>query len=219
MSSQQRFRILIVDDHPIVRQGYGQLIGNHSDLEVCASVSSGREALEQAKATDPDLAIVDITLKDSHGIELVKELHAQYPELKILVVSAHDESLYAERGLNAGALGYVNKQEATDRLINAIRRVLAGEVYVSEEITRKLLKSRARAGKQGASSAISTLTDRELEVYEMIGHGQTTKKIASRLHLSPKTIERYKENIKKKLDISNSTELVQQATRWILEPD
>lgn len=219
MSSQQRFRILIVDDHPIVRQGYGQLIGNHSDLEVCASVSSGREALEQAKATDPDLAIVDITLKDSHGIELVKELHAQYPELKILVVSAHDESLYAERGLNAGALGYVNKQEATDRLINAIRRVLAGEVYVSEEITRKLLKSRARAGKQDASSAISTLTDRELEVYEMIGHGQTTKKIASRLHLSPKTIERYKENIKKKLDISNSTELVQQATRWILEPD
>jgi len=211
-------RILIVDDHPIVRQGYEQLIGTQADLQVCGWAATADEALKQAKATDPALAIVDITLKDSNGVELIKQLQTRHPNLKILVISAHDETLYAERALEAGALGYINKQEALDRLVEAVRDVLAGEVYVSEQITRRLLKRRVSGGKQQQETPqIESLTDRELQVFEMVGHGQSTKQIAARLHLSPKTIERYKENIKGKLDIANSTELVQQATRWILE--
>lgn len=212
------YRILIVDDHPIVRQGYSQLIGNQPDLEVCGAVDNEVEALKLAQINKPSLVIVDITLKDSNGIELVKELRMQNCRAKILVISAHDENLYAERALDAGALGYINKQEATERLIDAIRCVLAGEVYVSEQITRRLLKRRV-SGKDSKSgeSGIATLTDRELQVFEMIGHGKTTKQIASQLCLSPKTIERYKENVKRKLDIANATELVQRATRWVLE--
>lgn len=211
-------RILIVDDHPIVRHGYTQLIGNQPDLEVCGSAEGEQEALELAKATHPALAIVDIMLKNGNGIELVKEFRSRYSGMKILIISAHDENLYAERALNAGAMGYVNKQEATEKLIEAIRKVLAGEVYVSEQITRRLLRRRV-AGNQSVepTAAIAALTDRELQVYEMIGHGRSTQKIAAVLHLSPKTIERYKENIKHKLDIGNSTELVRHATRWVLE--
>lgn len=211
-------RILIVDDHPIVRQGYEQLIGTQADLEVCGWAATADEAFKQAKATGPALAIVDITLKDSNSVELIKQLQTRHPNLKVLVVSAHDETLYAERALEAGALGYINKQEALDRLIEAIRDVLAGDVYVSERITRRLLKRRVSGAKQQEEKPqIESLTDRELEVFEMVGHGQSTKQIAARLHLSPKTIERYKENIKGKLGIGNSTELVQQATRWVLE--
>lgn len=211
-------RILIVDDHPIVRDGYAQLIGNQEDLEVCGSACSEQDALIVAEQTDPDLAIVDVTLKDSNGIELISEFRTRYQGLKILVISAHDDNLYAERAIEAGALGYINKQEATPRLIDGIRSVLAGDVYVSNEIARRMLKQRvAGRGSSVPSSAMERLTNRELQVYEMIGHGCVTKQIAGKLHISPKTVERYKENIKQKLGISNATELVQRATRWVIE--
>lgn len=211
-------RILIVDDHPIVRQGYEQLIGTQADLEVCGWAATAEDALKEAKAADPALAIVDITLKDSNGIELIKQFQSSHPKLRVLVISAHDETLFSERALEAGALGYLNKQEALDRLIDAIRKVLAGDVYVSEQLTRRLLKRRVSPGTRSPERPpIESLTDRELQVFEMTGGGQSTKQIAARLHLSPKTIERYKENIKHKLEISNSTELVQRATRWVLE--
>lgn len=211
-------RILIVDDHPIVRHGYEQLIGNQLDLTVCGFAVSEQEAIEQVRATEPHLAIVDITLKDGNGIELIKRLKSQRKKLKVLVISAHDENLYAERALEAGALGYINKQEATERLIDGIRQVLSDEVYVSVEITRRLLKRRVSGRHQKQDTpAIDILTDRELQVFELIGNGQNTKLISTQLHLSSKTIERYKENIKRKLGISNATELVQRATRWVLE--
>lgn len=211
-------RILTVDDHPIVRDGYSQLIGNQPDLEVCGVAASEQEALQVAKQTNPHLAIVDITLKDGNGIVLIKELLACHRHLKILVISAHDENLYAERALEAGALGYINKQEATGQLIDAIRKVLSGEVYISQAIAAKLLKRRVGGRNQKDEvAAIDTLTDRELQVYEMIGSGRTSKQIAAELQLSTKTIERYKENIKKKLSLSNATQLVQKATRWVLE--
>lgn len=212
-------RILIVDDHPIVRDGYAQLIGNQSDLEVCGSAASEQEALVEVRKRSPQLAIVDITLKDSNGIELIKDLRFRHPHLKILVISAHDENLYAERALEAGALGYINKQEATGKLIDAVRRVLSGDVYVSEAISARLLKRRVGLQNRRDVSAIDQLTDRELQVYQMIGNGQTSKQIAGTLNLSTKTIERYKENIKKKLSIKNATELVQKAARWILETE
>lgn len=216
--SKSAARILIVDDHPIVQQGYSQLIGNQDDLDVCGVAGSGQEALEQMAQTNVDLAIVDISLKDSSGIELVKQIKQRHSRTRILVISAHDENLFAERALEAGALGYINKQEAIDKLIEALRRVLAGEVYVSEHITRRLLKNRVDNRQPSAQvTTLEKLTDRELQVFQMIGHGQSTKKIAGQLHLSPKTIERYKENIKRKLELQNSTELVQRATRWVFE--
>lgn len=211
-------RILIVDDHPIVRDGYARLIGNQSDLEICGAAASAQEALEEAKHANPHLAIVDVTLKDSNGIELIRELRARHRRIKVLVISAHDENLYAERALEAGALGYINKQEATGQLIDAVRKVLAGEVYVSNAISAKLLRRRVGGRKQiGDGPLMDVLTNRELQVYELIGNGQTSKQIARTLHLSVKTVERYKENIKRKLGIRNATELIQKATRWVLE--
>jgi DNA-binding NarL/FixJ family response regulator len=210
--------ILIVDDHPIVRHGYTLLIESQPDLQICGTAASEVEALQQAAVTNPAVAIVDICLTDSNGVELIKKLKSRQPRLKILVISAQDEDLYAERVLEAGALGYINKQEATDRLINGIRTVLSGEIYVSEHMTRRLLHYRV-SGDPGRHepTAIAALTDRELHVYQMIGNGRTTKQIAAQLHLSPKTVERYRENIKQKLRIDNATQLVQHATRWVLE--
>lgn len=211
-------RILIVDDHPIVRQGYQQLLEVHSDLVVCGSAASTAEAVERVEALRPHLVIVDITLKDSSGIELVSKLRSSHPQLKLLVISAHADHLYAERALQVGALGYVNKQEATQKLVDAVRQVMSGEVFVSPEITNRLLKQRVpNPGQTPPASPIERLTNRELQVYEMVGRGQTTRQIAAILDLSPKTIERYKENIKRKLAMENATELIQQATRWVLD--
>jgi DNA-binding NarL/FixJ family response regulator len=212
-------RILIVDDHPIVRQGYTQLIGNQPDLEVCGFAESEEEAIRQVKAVQPDLAVIDLALKDSHGIELIKQLAPRKPPVKMLVVSAHDENLFADRALDAGALGYINKQEATEHLIDGIRTVLAGEVYLSDRMTKQLLKRRV-AHTQSASpgqSPIALLTDRELEVFQFIGEGLSSKQIADKMFLSRKTVDRYRENIKGKLDLKHSAQLVQRATQWVLE--
>jgi DNA-binding NarL/FixJ family response regulator len=214
-----KHRILIVDDHPIVRQGYAQLIGDHRDLEVCGFASTEQEALALCRERMPHLVIIDITLKEGHGIELIKQLVSRDVGVKILVISAHDEKIFAERALEAGALGYINKQEATDELIDGIRAVLAGDVYLSEQMSKRLLKRRVGNRKSNSVDVASfdQLTDRELEVFQLIGKGLTTRRIADQLQLSPKTIERYRENIKHKLNLANATELLQRATRWSLE--
>jgi DNA-binding NarL/FixJ family response regulator len=212
-------RILIVDDHPIVRQGYTQLIGNQPDLEVCGFAESEEDALRQVKAMQPDLVVIDLTLKDSHGIELIKQLAPRVPLVKMLVVSAHDENLFADRALDAGALGYINKQEATERLIDGIRTVLAGEVYLSQRMTRQLLRRRVGHTLSASpdQSPIALLTDRELQVFRFMGEGLSSKEIADKMFLSRKTVDRYRENIKSKLDIAHSAQLVQRATPWVLE--
>lgn len=209
-------RILVVDDHPIVRQGYAQLIGTEPDFEVCGFAAGQREALEQVAAKDPDLAIVDLALNEGHGLELIKCLHRDHEAVRVLVVSAQDEKLFAERVLLAGALGYVHKQEATEKLIEALHRVIAGDVYVSEPVARRLLKNRA-FGKPEHQDSVRKLSNRELEAFELIGQGLSTSQAADKMHVSCKTIERYKENIKHKLQLANATELLQQATQWILE--
>jgi len=219
MTMTHKHRILIVDDHPIVRQGYAQLIGDHRDLEVCGFASTEQEALALCRERMPHLVIIDITLKEGHGIELIKQLVSRDVGVKILVISAHDEKIFAERALEAGALGYINKQEATDELIDGIRAVLAGDVYLSEQMSKRLLKRRVGNRKSNSVDVASfdQLTDRELEVFQLIGKGLTTRRIADQLQLSPKTIERYRENIKHKLNLANATELLQRATRWSLE--
>jgi DNA-binding NarL/FixJ family response regulator len=208
---------LIVDDHPIVRLGYSQLIAREPDLEVCGVAASQQEALVEMQRSRPNLAIVDISLKDSYGLTLLEDLRAQHATVKVLVISAHDESLFAERALEAGALGYINKHEATDKLVDGIRTVLAGQVFLSDEMTRRLLRNRVGHRHGDSRPPVDALTTRELEVFELVGQGRTTRQIAHTLHLSPKTIERHKENLKDKLNIANATELVRQATRWVLE--
>lgn len=210
-------RILIVEDHPIVREGYSQLIGTQPDLQICAFAASETEALAAIQATKPDLAVIDLTLKDSHGMELIKQIAASRPTVKMLVISAHDENVFAERAVDAGALGYINKQEATDQLIEGIRHVLRGDFYLSDRITERLLKRKVGRARRYAQSPIERLSNRELEVFGAIGHGLGTRQIADKMHVSPKTIERFRENIKMKLDLANATELVQRATQWVLE--
>lgn len=209
-------RILIVDDHPIVRAGYSMLITRQPDLSICGEAETAGEALRLAREEQPHLIIVDLTLKGGNGLELCKQLAHMNPDIRMLVISAHDEQLYADRALRCGARGFINKEEATTKLIDAIRAVLAGKVWLSPRMTDKLL---ARVGNGGTpeSCPIESLSDRELEVFELVGHGQTTHQIAARLHLSPKTVESYRENLKRKLSLRNSTELTQHAVQWVLE--
>jgi DNA-binding NarL/FixJ family response regulator len=210
-------RILIIDDHPIVRQGLKMMIEGEPDLSVCGEANGMSQAMQLYFETEPDVIIADISLENGSGIELVKELIAQNEDLKILVCSMHEESLFAERALRAGAKGYINKEQATDKLIDAIRRVASGRVYLSEQMTDRMLCRQVGSGDEPPKSEIETLSDRELEVFEQIGHGVTTRQIAEKLHLSPKTVETYRENIKHKLNLSNATELTQHAVQWVLE--
>lgn len=210
-------RILIVDDHALVRHGLTQLISHEPDLDVCGDAEDASQALLAVEQTAPDLVIVDISLKESNGIDLIKRLRAHHPHIKILVSSMHDESLYAERALHAGALGYITKQQATDTVIDAIRQVLKGEVYLSPAMTSQLLHRLGGHGRDFEENAVARLSDRELEVFEMIGHGLATRQIAERLHLSIKTIETHREHIKEKLNLANGAELARHAVRWVLE--
>jgi DNA-binding NarL/FixJ family response regulator len=211
-------RIMIVDDHPIVRQGLALLINREPDLKVCGEAEGLSQAMKRLHECDPDVVIADISLENGSGLELIKELQSIRPAVKILVCSMHDEALYAERALRAGARGYINKEEATERMIAALRRVIDGHVYLSTAMTDRML-SRSIGGEEPDKSAIETLSDRELEVFEQIGHGVTTRQIAEKLHLSPKTVETYRENIKAKLNLANATELTQHAVQWVLEND
>lgn len=210
-------RILIVDDHPIVRQGYAFIIGTESDLRVCGFASTEAEAIQQARVTKPDLVIIDITLENGSGIELLKRITKSFPNIKSLVVSAFDELLFAERALDAGASGYLNKHEATGVLLDAMRQVLSDEVYLSPKMTKRLLRRKLGRVDDAPASPLSELSDRELQVFRLIGQGTATRHIAQQLSLSPRTVERYRENIKQKLNLRSATQLVQSATKWVLE--
>lgn len=209
-------RILIVDDHPIVRRGLADLVNDEPDLEVCGQAAGAAEALECVRHERPDVIICDLTLNGTNGLELIKRLRSRDPEIKILVSSMHDESIYAERVLKAGGMGYINKQETIDKLIDAIHAVLAGKVFLSDKMVARLL--RRRVGNQGtdSESIVEALTDRELEVFRLVGDGQTTKNIAKTLNLSVKTIESHRDNIKHKLGLANATELTHRAVEFVL---
>ena len=210
-------QILIVDDHPIVREGYEQMISRHADLEVCAVAADAVDALRLCESAEPDLAIIDLSLKAGSGLELCKQIKSRFPQTTTLVISMHDEQLYAERALRAGALGYVNKADSTRHLINAIRQVLNGKLFLSEAMNDRLLNRMVGHEHPSEISAIETLSDRELQVFELLGDGKTVREIAALLKLSPKTIESYRENLKVKLGISGGTQLLRHAIQWVLE--
>lgn len=210
-------RILIVDDHPVVREGLALQLATQPDLEVVGEAEDIPGALQRAAATKPDLIIVDITLKNGSGLDLIRRLRARDEDVKLLVWSMHPENLYAERAIRAGAQGYLHKGQATSKLLEAIRTVLAGRVFISGDMTDLLLR-RVVGAKQGDElSPIERLSDRELEAFKLMGEGLTTDRIAARMFVSPKTVETYRARIKEKLGLNNVTELVQRATHWVLE--
>jgi DNA-binding NarL/FixJ family response regulator len=209
-------RILIVDDHSMVREGLRLRISAFSDLDVCGEASTEEEAMTLVKQTNPQLIIVDISLKGGNGIELIKRVKSLYPSIKMLVSSGFHESLYAERALRAGAMGYLNKQDSGEKVIEAIRVVLSGERYVSPEITQRLV-SQALGNRGDVMDPIDLLTDRELEIFRMIGKGRTSSAIANELFLSTHTIDSHRENIKRKLGLKNAAELNAHASRFLIE--
>jgi DNA-binding NarL/FixJ family response regulator len=208
-----RAKVLIVDDHPLVREGLAARISAQHDMEVCGEAAGVDEAMALLDATEPALMIVDLTLKAGHGLNLVKRANQRAPGTKILVFSAHEESLFGERAIRAGAHGYINKQEGQEKVLEAMRTVLRGEPYLSSESLRRLV-----AGGRSKRGGIESLSDRELEIFELIGRGESTRSIAQRLHLSVHTIETHRENIRAKLNLKNGAELVQRAVQWVLEP-
>jgi len=207
---------MIVDDHSMVREGLRLRISAFPDLEVCGEATSEEEAMSLIKETNPHLIIVDISLKSGHGIELIKRVKSSHPSIKMLVSSGFQESLYAERALRAGALGYLNKQDSGEKVIEAIRTVLRGERYVSPETTQRLV-SQALGNKRASTNPMDLLTDRELEIFRMIGQGRTSGAIAEGLYLSSHTIDTHRENIKRKLGLKNAAELNRQAVQFLLE--
>ena len=214
----KRSRVLIVDDHPAVREALSLRIGLQRDLEVCGEAADMGEALRLVAETRPHLAVVDIKLKTSDGIDLIKRIKGRYDYVRILVWSAHSEALYADRALRAGAQGYVNKDQATDRIIEAIRRVLEGKVWLSEAMTERMLQRTVGGGRDEMTrSPLNVLADRELEVFRLIGEGVKTAEIAERLHLSIKTVETYRDRIRQKLELDDGTKLARYATEWVLE--
>jgi DNA-binding NarL/FixJ family response regulator len=208
-------KVYLVDDHPLVREWLTQLIQRENDMEVCGEAEDAPEAVAGIEQTRPDIVIADISLKKTHGLELVKDLQSRLPSLPVLILSMHDESLYAERVLRAGARGYITKQEATKKILFAIRQVLAGQIYVSEAMATRMLHKLVLGRPQEQTSPIERLTDRELEVFQLIGQGQGTRRIAEELHLGIKTVESYRARIKEKLKLTDGTQLLQQAIQWV----
>jgi DNA-binding NarL/FixJ family response regulator len=206
-----------VEDHPIVRQGFVQLIEQENDLKVIGEAEDAATALQQITHTSPDIALVDLSLKNSNGIELIKDLNKQCPKVPILVVSLHDENLYAERCLRAGARGFIMKTEATDNVMTAIRLVLSGEIYLSPAMRNRMLSRFTTRGDVDRDSVLESLSDREFEVFQLMGKGQKTRSIADKLNLSVKTIETYKAHLKIKLNLEDATELIQVAIEWNLK--
>lgn len=207
-------RILIVDDHPMMRDGLAQLIQHEKDLAVVGQADTAHQALDLVREEKPDLVLVDITLPDKSGLELIKDIQVMYPGTQVLVISMHDEGLYAERVLRAGGRGYVMKQEGGKKLMEAIRQVLEGKVYLSEKMAANILEIFS-GGRPDSSSPVRQLTDREFEVYQLIGQGLDMREIAERLHLSIKTAEVHRGNIKQKLKLKSVGELIRHAVRWI----
>ncbi len=210
-----RTRILLVDDHPMMREGLGQIIGSEPDLVVCGEAENAFQALELLGKLKPDLVLADITLPDKSGLELIKDIQALHPRLPVIVISMHDESLYAERVLRAGGRGYVMKHEGGKKIMQAIRQVLSGKISVSEKMSAKILEIFSGHRAEAASSPVETLTDREFEVFRHIGEGLSTKEIAGQMRVSAKTVEVHRMNIKAKLNLKTMAELIRYAVRWI----
>jgi DNA-binding NarL/FixJ family response regulator len=208
-------RILLVDDHPILREGVSQRINRESDMVVAAEANDAHTALELVRTGKLDIAVVDIALEGSNGVELIKDLKVRYPVLPVIVLSMHDESLYAERALKAGARGYVMKNEDPSVLVQAIRQVLNGKVHLSERVTTKILNRMAGEQSPEVASPLDLLSDRELQVFDLIGQGFGTSEISARLHLSVKTVATHRENIKRKLKLTAVNELVRFAIPWV----
>lgn len=213
--SGQTYKIFIVDDHPIVRKGLSQLIDQEADLVTCGEASDAQSALQILMKLKPDLAIVDISLQGMDGIELTKNIRARYGNLPVLIISMHDESLYAERALRAGARGYIMKQEATEKMMEAIRRVIRGDLYISEKVSAGIVKKFVDGKSKRSSSPEELLSDRELEVFRLVGQGFGTRQIAEELRVSVKTVETYRANIKEKLNLKNARELIKHAVYWL----
>ena len=209
-------RVLIVDDHPIVRQGLKGLISQAPDLVVCGEAETIFDALKAIEQLKPDVAVIDISLnKGESGVDLIKDIRIRYPDLPVLTLSMYDEAIYAERVLRAGGRGYVTKDEAAEHVLQAIRKVLKGQIFLSERMSAKMLSKLVGGRTEAAGLSIDRLSDRELQIFELIGRGVSTRMIAETLHLSIKTVESHRANIKEKLQIDNTTELLQQAIHWL----
>jgi DNA-binding NarL/FixJ family response regulator len=208
-------RVVLVDDHPMMRQGTAQLIHQQKDLMVCCEAATAAEAMRRIDSDPPDLAIVDVSLEGSSGLELIKDLRVRHPEVRVLVLSMHDESLYAERMLRAGARGYVMKQAGGETLMTAIRQVLSGRVYLSDQMSARLLDALTERRPRASHSPIEKLSDREFEIFQLVGEGKSTHEIAQQLHLSPKTVDTHRGRIKEKLQLKSVTALVRHAVRWV----
>jgi len=211
----KKARVLVVDDHPVVRQGLALLISHESDMEVCGEAETAHDALKAIAATQPDVIIVDLSLKGASGLELIKDIRVRFAKVPVMVLSMSDENVYAERALRAGARGYMMKEEATEKVLMAIRRVLSGQLYLSDQMASRLLNQVVDGRAGGSVAPVDTLSDRELEVFQLIGQGFGPSDIARTLHLSPKTIETYKAHIKEKMNLDTSTELLQHAIRYV----
>jgi DNA-binding NarL/FixJ family response regulator len=209
-------RVLIVDDHPVVREGLAMHLATLPDLEVCGEAEDVPGALALLESTRPDLAIIDISLKNGNGLELIRRIKDRHDTVRILVWSMYSEDLYAERALRAGAQGYLNKGQATHHVLDAVHAILQGKVYVSGDLANQMLQ-RMIGQKLETYSPIDSLSDRELEVFQLIGEGMTTELIAEKMHVSPKTVETFRARIKEKLGLSNMTELIQRAAQWVME--
>jgi len=210
-------RVLIVDDHPMIRKGLRDLLEEEPGFAACGEAAESAEALTLIESDPPDVLLLDLSLEGESGLELVKQVNARFPDVKTLVFSMHDESLYAERSLQAGASGYVQKQSPSDELLDALRRVAAGKIHVSQDMTERLLQQRLATGATAGTPIAERLSDRELEVFEQLGRGRTTREIAEKLNISVKTVERHCENIKEKLNLENRTQLLQHAVHWLLQ--
>ena len=215
-AASAKAKVLIVDDHPVVREGLAMHLATQLDLEVCGEAEDLPRALALIASARPDVAIIDISLKNSNGIELIRRIRERGDEVRILVWSMYPENLYAERALRAGAQGYMNKGRATQHVLEAVRAILQGQVYVSGELANRLLQG-VVGRKSEVLSAIDSLSDRELEAFQHIGEGMTTELISEKMHVSPKTVETFRARIKEKLGISNLSELIQRAAQWVVE--
>ena len=211
------YRVLIVDDHPIVREGLDRLLSREEDLLVCGQAEDAPQALELLESVRPDLAIVDISLASGNGLDLVRQMRAEDTRIRILVSSMHDETLYAERALRAGARGYINKQQATEKIVEALRRIVDGRIYLSEQMTDRLLSKVADNPTSSRRISVDRLSNRELQVLELIGNGVGTAEIAERMNLSVKTVETYRQRIRQKLSLKNGAALASFASQWVLQ--
>jgi DNA-binding NarL/FixJ family response regulator len=214
-STSARKRILLVDDHPFMRAGLGQLIDRQPDMVVGGEAGNPVEAFQQLARTPPDLVLTDLTMPGRSGLEFIKDLRAAHADVAILVISMHDEGVYAERVLRAGARGYIMKEAGGENLLAAIRQVLRGEVYVSPRMSARILNALSAGRPRGSHSPIEQLTDREFEVFQLIGQGRSTRDIATQLHLSPKTVDVHRSHIKEKLALRDTTALIRHAVRWV----